>query len=62
MTVFAGLLPGVSQTPAMAAMTRAAESLGMGPGYSTRFAGRSRELARAAQNFLLAFALSLVFM
>ena len=61
-TVFAGLLPGVSQTPAMAAMTRAAESLEMGPGYSTRFAGRSRELGRAAQNFLLAFGLSLVFM
>jgi len=61
-TVFAGLLAGVSQTPAMAAMTRAAESLEMGPGYSTRFAGRSRELGRAATNFLLAFGLSLVFM
>ena len=61
-TVFAGLLPGVSQTPAMAAMTKAADSLEMGPGYSTRFAGRSRELGRAAQNFLIAFGLSLVFM
>ncbi|HEX2452557.1 MAG TPA: efflux RND transporter permease subunit, partial [Vicinamibacterales bacterium] len=61
-TVFAGLLPGVSQTPAMDAMSRTAESLGMGPGYSTRFAGRSRELGRAAQNFVLAFGLSLVFM
>ena len=61
-TVFAGLLQGVSQTPAMDAMTRTAESLNMGPGYSTRFAGRSRELGRAAQNFLLAFALSLIFM
>ena len=61
-TVFAGLLPGYSQTPAMAAITRAADSLEMGPGYSTRFAGRSRELGRAAQNFLIAFALSLVFM
>ena len=61
-TVFAGLLPGVSQTPAMAAMTSAAEALNMGPGYSTRFAGRSRELGRAAQNFLIAFLLSLVFM
>ncbi len=61
-TVFAGLLPGVSQTPAMDAMTRAAASLNMGPGYSTRFAGRSRELGRAAQNFLIAFGLSLVFM
>jgi hydrophobic/amphiphilic exporter-1 (mainly G- bacteria), HAE1 family len=61
-TVFAGLLPGYSQTPAMDAITRAADSLEMGPGYSTRFAGRSRELGRAAQNFLVAFALSLVFM
>ncbi len=61
-TVYAGLLPGFSQTPAMAAISRAAETLEMGPGYSTRFAGRSRELGRAAQNFLLAFALSLVFM
>jgi HAE1 family hydrophobic/amphiphilic exporter-1 len=61
-TVFAGLLQGVSQTPAMDAMTRTADSLNMGPGYSTRFAGRSRELGRAAQNFLIAFVLSLVFM
>ncbi len=61
-TVFAGLRAGVSQTPAMAAMTQAAEAQNMGPGYSTRFAGRSRELGRAAQNFLLAFGLSLVFM
>jgi hydrophobic/amphiphilic exporter-1 (mainly G- bacteria), HAE1 family len=61
-TVYAGLLPGVSQTPAMDAMQRAADSLNMGAGYSTRFAGRSRELGRAAQNFLIAFVLSLVFM
>jgi hydrophobic/amphiphilic exporter-1 (mainly G- bacteria), HAE1 family len=61
-TVYAGLLQGVSQVPAMDAMTRAAASLNMGPGYSTRFAGRSRELGRAAQNFLIAFGLSLVFM
>jgi HAE1 family hydrophobic/amphiphilic exporter-1 len=61
-TVFAGLLPGASQTPAMDAMTKAADALNMGPGYSTTFAGRSRELGRAAQNFLIAFVLSLVFM
>jgi HAE1 family hydrophobic/amphiphilic exporter-1 len=61
-TVFAGLLPGVSQTPAMAAIQRAADSLNMGPGYTSRFAGRSKELGRAAQNFLLAFGLSVVFM
>ena len=62
MTVFAGLQEGVSQTPAMDAMTKAADALNMGPGYSSRFAGRSRELGRAAQNFLIAFVLSLVFM
>jgi hydrophobic/amphiphilic exporter-1 (mainly G- bacteria), HAE1 family len=61
-TVYAGLLQGVSQVPAMDAMTRTAAALNMGPGYSTRFAGRSSELGRAAQNFLIAFGLSLVFM
>ena len=62
MTIYAGLLPGVSQTGPMDLMTKTADSLNMGPGYSTRFAGRSRELGRAAQNFLIAFGLSLVFM
>jgi HAE1 family hydrophobic/amphiphilic exporter-1 len=61
-TVYAGLLPGASQTPAMDAMTKAADALNMGAGYSTTFAGRSRELGRAAQNFVIAFVLSLVFM
>ncbi|CAN5858057.1 efflux RND transporter permease subunit [soil metagenome] len=61
-TIYAGLLPGVSQTPAMEAITAAVASLNMGPGYSSRFAGRSKELGRAAQNFLIAFLLSLVFM
>ena len=36
--------------------------LGMGPEYQTRFAGRSRELARTGQAFVMAFGLSLVFM
>ena len=61
-TIYAGLLPGVSQTPAMEAIAAAADDLNMGAGYSHRFAGRSKELGRAAQNFLIAFFLSLVFM
>ena len=61
-TVYAGLMPGTSQTPAMEAIQAAADNLNMGPGYSSRFAGRSKELGRAAQNFLIAFGLSLVFM
>ncbi len=43
-TVFAGLLQGVSQVPAMDAMTRAADGLGMGPGYRTEV---RRPIARA---------------
>jgi HAE1 family hydrophobic/amphiphilic exporter-1 len=61
-TVYSGLAPGVSQTAIMDAMSQEGAALGLGPSYSTRFAGRSRELGRAAQNFVLAFVLSLVFM
>jgi HAE1 family hydrophobic/amphiphilic exporter-1 len=61
-TVFADVEQGVSQTPAQDAIAKAANALTMGAGYSSRFAGRSRELGRAAQNFVIAFVLSLVFM
>jgi HAE1 family hydrophobic/amphiphilic exporter-1 len=61
-TVVANILPGASQTPAMTAMQEAAAELNMGPDYRTRFAGQSREMARAARNFMLAFLLSLAFM
>lgn len=61
-TVFAGLEQGVSQTPVMTAIQEEAANLDMGPAYQARFIGRSRELGRAAQNFVLAFVLSLVFM
>jgi len=61
-SVYAGLLPGMSQTPVIAAVQRAADDLRMPVSYVTRFTGQSREMGRAAQNFLLAFTLSLVFM
>ncbi|MBP1607172.1 MAG: acriflavin resistance protein, partial [Acidobacteria bacterium] len=61
-TVYASLLPGVGQTNVMDAMQASASRLNLGPEYFTRFAGRSRELRRTGQAFLLAFGLSLVFM
>jgi len=61
-TVFCNLLPSTSQAEIQ--NTILAEFARMKPGsdYVGRFAGRSRELGRAAQNFVLAFLLSLVFM
>ena len=61
-TVYGNLLQGYSQTTAMDAMQRVVRDMGLEPGYRAQFTGRSRELGRAAQNFLLAFVLSLVFM
>jgi HAE1 family hydrophobic/amphiphilic exporter-1 len=61
-TVYASLLPGVGQTTVMDAMQASATRLNLGPEYLTRFAGRSRELARTGRAFVLAFGLSLVFM
>ena len=61
-TVFANVLPGASQSPAIAAIQEKFMQLNTDPAYAGRFVGRSRELGRAAQNFVLAFVLSLVFM
>jgi hydrophobic/amphiphilic exporter-1 (mainly G- bacteria), HAE1 family len=61
-TVFANLLPSASQAEVQNAMTAEFQSLKAGPEYRGAMAGRSKELGRAAQNFVLAFMLSLVFM
>jgi HAE1 family hydrophobic/amphiphilic exporter-1 len=61
-SIYASVLTGASQTPIMSAMQQAAAGLGMPVTYQTRFTGQSREMGRAAQNFLTAFLLSLVFM
>ena len=61
-TVFANVLPTGSQAEVQAAMSTEFARLNPGGEYRGGFTGRSKELGRAAQNFVLAFVLSLVFM
>ena len=61
-TVFCNLLPDASQAEVQAAIQSEFEGFKLGSDYRGGFAGRSKELGRAAQNFILAFALSLIFM
>src|SRR5438132_1055889 len=61
-TVFCNLLPTASQAEIQNAILGEFGQMNAGSEYAGRFAGRSRELGRAAQNFVLAFMLSLVFM
>ncbi len=61
-TVFANLLPNASQAEVQNAMVQEFRDLNAGPEYRGAMTGRSKELGRAAENFVLAFVLSLVFM
>jgi hydrophobic/amphiphilic exporter-1 (mainly G- bacteria), HAE1 family len=61
-TVFCNLLPTASQAAVQAGIQNEFTSLNGSSDYVGRFSGRSRELGRAAQNFVIAFLLSLVFM
>jgi len=61
-TLTANMLPGTSQAAVQEEILLLSESLGMPPEYRAGFAGRSRELNRAATAFLSAIALSLIFM
>jgi HAE1 family hydrophobic/amphiphilic exporter-1 len=61
-TLFANMLPGYSSQNAIDALVRETKAMNLDPAYTTRFIGRSKEQGRAAQNFLLAFTLSFVFM
>ncbi|MFO0555960.1 MAG: efflux RND transporter permease subunit [Polyangiaceae bacterium] len=60
--LYANLLPGGSQQTVLEAVTKASKELNMDPGYELSPVGQSRELGRAAKNFLLAFLLSFIFM
>jgi HAE1 family hydrophobic/amphiphilic exporter-1 len=61
-TVLANVLPTASQAEVQAAIQTEFDKINPGGDYRGSFTGRSKELGRAAQNFLLAFMLSLVFM
>ena len=61
-TIFANTLPSVSQAEVQNAMVEEFGGLKLGAEYRGALTGRSKELGRAAQNFILAFALSLIFM
>jgi HAE1 family hydrophobic/amphiphilic exporter-1 len=61
-TVFCNLLPSASQAAVQDAMLAEFNRLNTSGEYRGSLAGRSKELGRAAQNFVLAFGLSLVFM
>ena len=61
-TVFANVLPTASQAEVQNAIQSEFAKLSPGPEYRGAFTGRSKELGRAAENFVLAFVLSLVFM
>jgi len=61
-TVFCNLLPTASQAAIQNTMLAEFAKLNTGGEYRGVLVGRSRELGRAAQNFVTAFLLSLVFM
>ncbi len=60
--LYANLLPGMSQQAVLDAANKAAADLHMDTGYEMMPIGQSRELGRAAKNFLLAFLLAFIFM
>jgi HAE1 family hydrophobic/amphiphilic exporter-1 len=61
-TVFCNLLPSASQSAVQSTILQEFQKLNTDGNYRGGFTGRSRELGRAAQNFVTAFVLSLVFM
>ncbi|HEX7528899.1 MAG TPA: efflux RND transporter permease subunit, partial [Thermoanaerobaculia bacterium] len=61
-TILANMNPGFSSQNAIDLLVKETKALRLDPSYTYRFIGRSKEQGRAAQNFLLAFALSGIFM
>jgi HAE1 family hydrophobic/amphiphilic exporter-1 len=61
-TLTANVAPGGSQSAVLAELDKAVEGMNLEAGYQTGLVGRSKELGRAGGYFLLAFALSFIFM
>ena len=56
------MAPGYALADRIAVLRQAVDELGLPAGYTTKVAGRARELERTFNEFILAFALSLAFM
>jgi hydrophobe/amphiphile efflux-1 (HAE1) family protein len=61
-TLYSNVAPGTGESSVTDALTAEIKAMGLPADYSAGPIGRSRELGRAAQNFLIAFGMSLVFM
>jgi HAE1 family hydrophobic/amphiphilic exporter-1 len=61
-TITANMLPGASQQAALDALQREARAMRLDPAYSAGVTGTSKSMGEAAVNFILAFALSIIFM
>ena len=61
-TLLANVKPGGSQAAVIDQMNKFVKEINVEPGYTTGLAGRSKELGRAGYYFMLAFALSFIFM
>ena len=61
-TIMANMNPEFSSQNAIDLLVKETKALNLDPSYTYRFIGRSKEQGRAAQNFMLAFGLSFVFM
>ncbi|MGZ6988878.1 MAG: efflux RND transporter permease subunit, partial [Thermoanaerobaculia bacterium] len=61
-TILANMNPGFSSQAVIDLLSKETKAMNLDPSYTYRFIGRSKEQGRAAQNFLLAFALSFIFM
>lgn len=61
-TITANLAPNISQQGVLDKLNASVKALNMGPDYSTGLVGQSKELAKAAKNFMIVFMMAFVFM